>query len=307
MPITLVAILPTICLLILGNVFRRRGFLTAPFWSASDKLTYFVLFPALLITKVSQVDLSAINFMQVFAFIALYFTLISLLVFGVYRATKSKPPQFSSIYQGVLRFNSYIYFAIIEAVWGTHTLATAALIAGLCIPIVNVCCVASFSVGSGQFSLKSTLLSIIKNPLIIASLLGFLVNIFPPLLPTVLFDTLAILSKAALPLALLSVGAAVQIKMLFKSHSGFSRLSLWLTTMARLLIAPALAWGIARLLGIDTALFPVLVIFAGVPTATSSYILAKQLGGDADLMATVISLQTVLSVFSLLLWLNLLA
>lgn len=304
--VILAAIVPTILLLILGNILRRREFLPAEFWPASDKLTYFILFPSLLITKVSQVDLSKVDFVQIVTFLLLYFFILSFVVWGIYRLTHSEPKQFSSIYQGVLRFNSYVYFAIIEAIWGQGALAMSALIAGFIIPMVNICCVASFSISSGHFSLLSTLKSIVKNPLIIGALLGFLVNVFPILMPTVLFDSMAILSKAALPLALLSVGAAIRIKMLFVDGSGFSKFALWLTTVARLLVVPAFAWGITYLLGISEDIRVILVIFAAVPTATSSYILSKQLKGDADMMAAIISLQTVSSILTLIIWLTIL-
>lgn len=306
MSIILTAIVPTIVLLVLGNLLRRRAFLPREFWAASDKLTYFILFPALLITKVSQVDLSSINFVLVSLFFIGYFLLASLMVWVIYRITHAKPHQFSSIYQGIVRFNSYVYFAIIEAVWGHDGLALAALIAGLVIPIVNVCCVAAFSVGSGAFALLPTLKNIAKNPLIIGALLGFVANLLPVLLPNVLFNSLLILSTAALPLALLSVGAAVQIKMLVNAHESFSRSGLWLTAALRLVILPLLALLMVELLAMDSLMQGVLVIFAAVPTATSSFILAKQLGGDAEMMASIISLQTVLSLLTLIIWLGVL-
>lgn len=304
MNIILIAILPTILLLVLGNLLRRYAFLPSSFWAASDRLTYFVFFPALLVTKVSVVDLSTIDFMQVFIFITLYFSIISVLTYGLYRLAGASVRQFSSIYQGVLRFNSYVYFAIIAAMWGGQTLATAALIAGVCIPVVNVCCIAAFSLGSGKFSIQSSVFSVLKNPLIIASLLGFVVNVLPVLMPRVLFDTLVILSKAALPLALLSVGAAVRVKKLVVSQGDFSYVTLWGSTLIRLLVAPAIALVIIRLLGMESEMSQVFVLFAAVPTATSSFILSKQLGGDAELMATMISLQTVMSMLSLVFWLD---
>lgn len=304
MNIIVLAILPTLLLLVLGNVLRRYDFLSLSFWRAADKLTYFILFPALLVTKVAVVNLSAIDFGQLLAFIVLYFSVISALAYALYYFSLATVPQFSSIYQGVLRFNSYVFFAIIAAVWGEQTLATAALITGVCIPVVNVCCVAAFSFGSGKLSIKSTLFSMLKNPLIIASLLGFVANGFPVLLPRVLFDTLLILSNAALPLALLSVGAAVQVKKLFSSQGEFSHVVLWGSTLIRLLVVPMIAVLIVRLLGIDTTVGQMLVMFAAVPTATSSFILSKQLGGDAELMASMISLQTVVAMLTLVFWLD---
>lgn len=307
MNVVLPAILPIILLLALGNVLRRRAFLAAAFWSSADKLTYFILFPALLIAKVSQVDLSLIQFSHVFAFVAIYFPLVSLLAYIIYRLTAKNPKQFSSIYQGTIRYNTYIYFAIIEAVWGQHTLATAALIAGIVIPILNVCCVSAFAFAGGQFSLRDTTWSIVKNPLIIGALLGFLTNILPWLMPVVLLNTFVILSTAALPLALLSVGAAVRIKTLLTTANGVPIAAIWVTALCRLLLVPLLAVAINRLLGIEGDVGIAFVLFAAVPTATSSYILSKQLDGDAEMMATLISLETVISLGSLVIWLNMLA
>lgn len=304
MNVVLSAIMPIVLLMVLGHLLRRRAFLPQVFWAAADKLTYFVLFPALLIVKVSQVDLAAINFPQVAGFIVLYFPLVSLMAYGVYRISTKDPKQFSSIYQGVLRCNTYIYFALVEAVWGINTLTVAALIAGIVIPVINVCCVSAFSFAGGELSFKKTTRLITKNPLIIGALLGFLANLFPWLLPSVILQTFSVLATAALPMALLSIGAAVSLSMLFISQKGVSRLSIWLTTFSRLLLVPALALVINRWLGIEGEVAIVFVIFAAVPTATSSYILSQQLGGDARMMATLISLETVLSMVSLVFWLN---
>lgn len=303
MSIIINAVFPTIVLLVLGNICRRKGFLAPEFWGAADKLTYFVLFPSLLLTKVSQVDLNAVNFAQLLSFIALQFTFLSALAYLIYRLTSTKTAQFSSIYQGITRLNSFIVFAVIEARWGGQALSMAALFAGIIIPIVNICCVTAFSLGRGPLSLKQTLLPIVKNPLILAALAGFVANQFPILMPQVLFNSLHILATAALPLALLSVGAAIRVKMLTAKNHRFTRKSLWLTSLASLVISPAVALLIAGLLGISGEQTHILVVFAAVPTATSAYILSKQLGGDAELMAALISLQTILSMLSLTAWL----
>lgn len=293
------AVFPTLILLVLGNVLRRTGFLSSDFWTMVDKLTYFVLFPALLTTKVSQVNLDNVNFYHIFGFIIAYFVILSAIAYGIYHFTATGKNQLSSIYQGIIRFNSYIYFALIGSLWGYKALALSALFAGIVIPIVNVCCILSFANTDGRISVKKVLNNVIHNPLIISAFVGFIVNLYPILMPEVLFNSLDILAKAALPLALLSVGAAVRIKMLFKNTPSFSLISLWLTTLARLLIAPAIAFMLSYILGINDNLRNIMILFAAVPTATSSFILSKQLRGNTEMMATIISLETVLSLFSL--------
>jgi len=300
------AVAPVFLLLVLGNLLRRRGLLSKDFWSASDILTYFILMPALLITKIAHVNLSTISLSEILIYASLYFLLASLGAYTVYRLTANRLDQLSSIYQATIRFNTYIVFAIVSAVWGNEALAATALLAGVFIPMVNVCCIVVFSLHSKHLSFRKISLSIIKNPLIISCFIGFIVNCFPVLMPTALFNSLSILAKAALPLALLSVGAAVQVKRLVKTHTGFTLCCLWVATLSRLLFIPLLAFMLGKIMAIDDKLLPILVVYAAVPTATSAYILAKQMGGDADLMTTLISLQTLMAIPTLIFWLNIL-
>ena len=109
------------------------------------------------------------------------------------------------------------------------------------------------------------------------------------------------MAAASLPLGLLSVGAALQPQQL---RSQLAPLA-W-NTAIRLLIMPLLAWGVALTLGLPLLETAVVVVFFAIPTATASYILTRQLGGDAPLMAGVITLQTLLSIASLPLILGLL-
>lgn len=102
MSIILIAVIPTLLLMVLGNLLRRSHFLGHDFWAGCDKLTYFVLFPALLIAKVSQVDLATIDFPLVLGFIAMYFFVLSVIAVYLHRFTRSLPTQFSSMYQGII-------------------------------------------------------------------------------------------------------------------------------------------------------------------------------------------------------------
>ncbi|MPV86933.1 AEC family transporter [Ostreibacterium oceani] len=303
MSIILHAIFPIILLLGLGNILRRLNFVTAEFWRASDKLTYYVLFPGLLISKMADIDIARTPFTPVFGFLSGYFIIMSLMAYGIYRFCRCRPAQLSSVYQGIIRFNSYIYFALVEALWGTDSLGYAAILAGLVIPIVNVCCVSSFFVGKGAFSWRLLLQSLAINPLIIGVILGFIINQYPILMPRIGMQSLEILGNAALPLALLSVGAALKIKRLWQPFEGFSLTSIWLTTLGKLVIAPSVAYLLVWALGIDPFTGQLLILLTAIPTATAAYILAKQLKGDADMMVVIISLQTITAIATLTFWL----
>ncbi|MNJ59413.1 Membrane transport protein [compost metagenome] len=135
---------------------------------------------------------------------------------------------------------------------------------------------------------------IIKNPLILACLAGVLINLSGLGLPGGSDRLLGLLAAASLPLGLLCVGAALQPKELRGEVA-----SLGWNAVLRLLAMPLLAWGVARGLGLPAMESSLLVLFFALPTAPTSYVLTRQLGGDSQLMAGIITLQTLLAAASL--------
>jgi predicted permease len=109
------------------------------------------------------------------------------------------------------------------------------------------------------------------------------------------------LSDLALPLGLMTVGAGLQLKALRGASMPFL-----VSSMAKLVGFPLLTAGLALLLGLEGMMVQVAILLAALPTATSSYILARQLGGDAPLMAGIISGQTLLAMVTIPLLLGIL-
>jgi predicted permease len=112
---------------------------------------------------------------------------------------------------------------------------------------------------------------------------------------------LAPLSNLALPLGLMTVGAGLQLAALRRASAPFL-----VAAGLKLLLLPLVALGLTQLMGLSGLLVQVAVLLAALPTATSAYILARQLGGDAPLMAAIISGQTLLAMVTIPLMLGLL-
>src|SRR5690606_34122560 len=151
----------------------------------------------------------------------------------------------------------------------------------------------SLSAGERR-SVAGLLLPILKNPLILACLGGVAANLLGIGLPGGSDRLLGLLAAASLPLGLLCVGAALRPQEL----SGEKAALAW-TCALRLLARPALALLVARLLHLPALESSVLVLFFALPTAPTSYVLTRQLGGDGHLMAGIITLQTLLAAASL--------
>ena len=280
------AIAPVIVIIMMGYSLRRGNILSIEFWNFNDSLVYRILMPALFFAKISTADLS--GNLGDYAFL-LYAGFFAAIFCGWFLGREIQAPQASSLMQGSARFNTFIGLAIAEAVYGTKGLQLAVLGSALLVPIVNVTVVSLMArqLGSGG---KSILIELVKNPLILSICAGVLFNLTGLNEVAVLHEIARILGNAALPIMLLSVGANLKLRGLSGSRKiiGFSMIG-------KFLINPIAVIFAAFVLNTNPLFIQVALIFAALPTGVASYTLAREMQGDAPLMAAIITIQTLLS------------
>ncbi len=287
----LVSIWPLFALILAGYVARRKSFPNVEFWPGAERLNYFVLFPALLFKSLVAAPLTnpALPRVALCVVVVLGACWIGLVVLR--RLYRWPPARFGVLVQGTLRFNTYIGLAVIGSTFGAEGLTMAALLLAVTVPAVNVLSVIAFS---PAIEPRALILLLLKNPLIVACLLGILANLAGVELVGGTDTLLAFLAATSLPLGLLCVGAALQ----FVELRGETSTMLWVGA-TRLLLVPLLAYVMARFASLPHADTAILVIFFALPSAPTAYVLARQLGGDARLMAGIITLQTLLAALTL--------
>lgn len=294
------ALLPVFALILIGYAARYAGFPGSHFWQQAEKATYYVLFPVLLVSKLATSDMQGVDLGQTGLAVALLITLGSILSFILKPLIGGGAAGFTSFYQGGVRFNTYVGLAACAGLFGDESLALAAVIIAVMIPLLNLFCVLVFSCvthrGSG---VMATVKAIVKNPLIISCVLGITLNLTGLGLHHQVLSVAELLSRMALPMGLLAVGAALSFRDMFSSIR-----QILLSSLVKLLLFPLLAVGISILLGLDTTTQNVLLLFSALPTATSAYILSRQLGGDSEMMAAIITGQTLLAMITMPLVLN---
>ena len=283
-------------LILLGLALARAFDYGRDFWSGLEKLVYYVLFPALLFRSLA---LAKIDLAQAGALVAAAcaFTiagfLISLAAGPLFRLDRQL---YATGSQCGYRFNTYIGLAIAGSLFGTPGVALAALLLGVMIPLANLGAVAVLAAHSERGFLRE----LAQHPLVLSSLAGFAWNLAGLPLPGFADQTLALLGQTALPAGLLSVGAAMRIE---RGQGPVGAHTWWLTV--KLLVVPAIAYGLARALGVGGMEAGVLVLCAALPTATNAYILAVRMTGDGRAVATQVTVGTVLSMATLPLWMAL--
>lgn len=276
----------------LGFLLRRSNFLDATFWRSFERMVYFVLLPVLVFQVLADASVDGSVAARLSGAVALSILLLALLLVAARRRIGLTGPAFTSVFQGSVRFNSYVALAVIPAVFGKGGLELLAILIAVVVPLVNVLSVLMLALFAGGPSPTPwrVMRSIATNPLIVASVLGILANLSLHGLPGTLDGALSVLARAALPSGLMAVGAAL-VPGEFRAHARGLSVSL----AARFALLPVLSFGIGSLLQLPAEALGVLVLFQAQPTATSAYLLARQLGGDAELMASIITGQTLLA------------
>jgi len=291
----IIALWPVFALLMLGFLARRSGFPGEAFWQPAEKATYYVLFPALLIERLAGAELAGSDSVRLALLVVLLLILASLLCCMCKPLLRLTAPVFTSFYQGSVRFNTYVALAVTSALHGPEGIVLAAIVTAVMIPLLNLFSVLAFVLTSDQaFSLRLLLSALARNPLILACLTGIALSLSGLGLPLALGSVMELLGRMALPLGLLAVGAGLNLRALRKGGRALAAAS-----FIKLLLLPCLAFLLSRLWWLEAVGTSVLVIFAAVPTATSAYILARQMGGDTDLMAGIITAQTLISILTL--------
>jgi len=285
---------PIFALIMLGYALKHLAWVPEEFWVSAERMTYYIFFPALLISNTAKADLAGVDIgtLALALIIPLFFvSAASVLTRGL---AKTDGPSFTSVFQGNIRPNTYVGIAAAFALFGDPGLTLTAVAIVLCVPTVNVFSVIALvryaSPPGTSFKLKQTVLPVLRNPLIIASLVGAAWNAGGIGSPPVVGPLLEILGRAALPVGLMAVGAGLDIA----AVRPVGRLVV-LAVTTKLAVLPALTFLTCWFFGVDALATGVCVSYAALPTSISSYVLARQMGGNAELMAGIVTATTLVA------------
>lgn len=296
---TFESILPIFLLIVAGNLLRRMPVFDAATWPALEKLGFWFLYPTLLFTTIAEADFSGLSLDVMMIALCASISIMCVLLYGCWKvfggAGLLSAGQFSSVFQTAIRWNGFMAFAIADKIFPPEGTAVVALVMAVIIVPINLASIyvlARFSdrdAGWGQVLKK-----IATNPLILASLSAVLVRLLPGGIYGPLSETLDLVGRAALGMGLVVVGAGLRPGDLVRPS--FATV---LPVVLKLAVFPALLIGIALALGLSGMQLQYLALCAAVPTALNGYLLARQMGGDAELYAAVTTLQTAVSFVSI--------
>lgn len=285
------ALAPVFLVILLGYGFRQGRIVADSFWEPAERVTFFVFFPALLVTSTATARLSGPEALPMVTGLAAGILAIVALTFVMRRPLGLDGPAFTSLMQGAVRPNVYVGLAASAALLGREGLALGSLCVAVAVPLVNLVSVVAMlrygAAGPVPFGWRSLTLPVLRNPLILACGLGLLLNVLGAGLPPLIGTTLDILGKASLPIGLLAVGAGLRFRSI-----GAAAPAVTAASTLKLLALPALTAAICRLLGAGDDGVLVATLYASLPVSATAYVMARQMGGNAPLLAAVITATT---------------
>jgi malonate transporter and related proteins len=291
---------PVFLIIVLGAWLKAMPLMDEQGWRGLERATYYVFFPAMIIMTMAKADLRTVPvFAMGFALIAAILAMTAVLLAlrpVLARTLGMDGPAFTSVFQGATRWNSFVAIATAGALFGEVGLTLTAISVAAMIPLLNVLAVVMLQhyAQDKPIVLGPTLKAIVTNPFIWSSAIGIAINVVGIPLPVIAMRFGDILGAAALGTGLLLVGAGLEVRAAVKP-----RALTWIATGLKLLLMPAMAGGIAMLLGVGGVALKVAILSAAMPTASGSYILARQMGGDAPLMAEILTVQTLIAVVTI--------
>ncbi len=296
--------IPIFLVMALGWALRQAGILDGGFVAVANKFNFQVTLPCLLFRDISSVDIQAVFDLQYVLFCAAASSACFWVIWGGTKLFLKDKSMAGAFVQASFRSSAAVMgLAFIQNIYGQSAMGPLMIVGA--VPLYNIYSVVVLTFegrqGQGGRKIKEAFWNILKNPFIISIFLGLTVSYFHIHLPVAANKTIYNVSQMATPLALVTLGAGFEGKgalAKLKPTLAASFLKLVAQPLALLPVAVSMGFTGEKLIGI--------LIMLASPTTPSCYIMAKNMGNDGELTASVVVATTLLASFTLTGWIFLL-
>lgn len=292
----LLGLIPSFSMVGLGGLVRNR--LSVNAWQGLDKLNFEILFPALLFVSAASRPIDPRNLFKIAPAVWGILSIGLLLGLLARRFGPESFLDFAGVWQTAWRFNSALGLVAVGTLSRAND-AQMAVAIGMAVPVANIFAVSALSRG-GSLGLKESAKRVALNPFLLASIAGVMVGLTGFAIPAPILAPLQMLAAAAIPIALISVGATM-------NWGALARLNQFNGAICaiKLVALPAITLLACLVFPVAPAIGTVLVVFAALPTASAAHVLAAGFGANRALVATLVAQSTLLGAMTLPIWITL--
>lgn len=289
---------PLLFIMSIGYIAKIFKVLKKQEVNSINKLVYWVLLPILLFCNVYQPELYTLKNTRLLLFSIAATTIVIICAFIIVPLLIKDRSKVGVVIQGVIRGN-ILYFGVpvISSLLGETYIGLISIVVVGLVPIYNIVSVIALEkYSSKKVNLKTTVIKIAKNPLIISAVLGMSAVFLKIEMPILIMDSLKTIARSTTAIALILLGAAIEL-----SFTKENLKIVIITAFTKLVIIPVIVLIIAPLIGLTK--FEIITVFAvfAAPTAVASYSLAREMNADYDLAGQIVFLSTIASVITIFL------
>ena len=299
-------IVPIFLLILLGYVLTRIKLWNENFLKIANQVCFKCLLPVLLFYNVATANIFEVFNLKLILYVCLCASLLCGILFFIVPLLIKDNKRRGVFIQGTFRSNFLLFGVPLGlSIGGAEGAVLAAVVASFYVPVINMLSVISLYVfsESENKSLKSALLGIVKNPLIIGGVSGLLFslirNYFDFTLPEMIDTTLFNIKSAATPLAFMVLGGDLKFGNLLKNI----KVSI-ISVLGKIVLIPAIMLTISSLLGFNKLEMAILIAVFATPNAVSSYAMARNYEADYELAGEIITLGTILSILTMFIFIT---
>ncbi len=299
--------IPIFLVMVLGWGLKQSGMLNDNFVTVANKFNFQVTLPALLFRDISSVDIRAVFDLQYVLFCALASSVCFWAVWGGVKLFLKDRSMRGAFVQASFRSSAAVMgLAFIQNIYGQSAMGPLMIVGA--VPLYNIYSVVVLTFEGEQSrnadkkeKIREACINILKNPIIISIFLGLLASLCRIQFPVLVDKTINSISQMATPLALITLGAG------FEGRKALAKMKPTLAaSMIKLVVQPLAVLPLALALGFDGEKLIGILIMLASPTTPSCYIMAKNMGNDGTLTASIVVVTTLLASFTLTGWIFLL-
>ncbi len=291
------AVVPMFIMLLIGMFVRYKNWVTQDDVFRFNRLVFNTLFPICVFHSMYRTTLSQAAHVPLISLCVIATLITFFIALYLFPKLEKDRARCASMIQASYRSN-YILMGLplVLNLYPNADLGSSAIIIALLVPLFNILAIATFEAYAGrETNLMALLKSIMLNPLVLGCIAGIL--FIPVPVHPIFAHTIAELSASATPIALILLGASFTLK-----SAPPLKGNVLLCTVGRLLIFPGIFLPIGIFLGFRDVTLAILISVLASPCAISSFAMAQQLGGDADMAGACVIYTSILSCFTMFLW-----
>ena len=300
-------VVPIFLLILLGYFLTRIKLWDENFLKIANQVCFKCLLPVLLFYNVATANIFEVFNLKLIIYVCLCACILCGVLFLIVPLFIKDKKRRGVMIQGTFRSNFLLFGVPLGlSIGGNEGAVLAAVVASFYVPVINMLSVISLYVfsESENKSIKSALLGIVKNPLIIGGVSGLIFSLIRNSIgfeiPTMIDTTLFNIKSAATPIAFMILGGDLKFKNMLRNITVSS-----LSVLGKVVLIPAMMLTLSALLGFDKLEMAILIAVFATPNAVSSYAMARNYEADYELAGEIITLGTMLSIFTMFVFITL--